>query len=197
MKKKMHAMLICVILLLCAGGWIWRYFSINAYYASLSDNTKAIYSAKEIIPFGTDYMSDSVCVDGYSIRVDGFEIVDFGAYVKTLELTQTFYRPDKLALVYITLFNENSSAEGVMLTELGLHGVDNYAGMDWDLLLALNPVLQGNFGIHLSPNTEYSLVLPFGLYKAYFGNSTWQNLEDYKFFLHITAYPTEKDIKVW
>ncbi len=32
-----------------------------------------------------------------------------------------------------------------MLTDLALHGVDNYAGLDWDLLVKLNPVLQGNY----------------------------------------------------
>ena len=83
-----------------------------------------------------------------------------------------------------------------MLTDLALHGVDNYVGLDWELLTKLNPVLQGNFGIHLSPNTEYQLVLPFDLQKAFFGSDTWRHLDKYSMYLHMTSFPMEKDIKV-
>lgn len=83
-----------------------------------------------------------------------------------------------------------------MLTDLALHGVDNYVGLDWELLTKLNPVLQGNFGIHLSPNTEYQLVLPFDLQKAFFGSDTWRHLDKYSMYLHMTSFPMEKDIEV-
>lgn len=52
-----------------------------------------------------------------------------------------------MALVHITLFNDNSVAECVMLSEFKLHGVDNYVGLDWDILTAANPVLQGIMGL--------------------------------------------------
>lgn len=84
----------------------------------------------------------------------------------------------------------------LMLTDLALHGIDNYAALDWDMLVALNPVLQGNYGISLSPETEYQLVIPFDLWKAFFGTDTWKHLNVYSLYLHMTDYPTEKDIKV-
>lgn len=57
-------------------------------------------------------------------------------------------------------------------------------------------VLEGNYGIRLSPNTSYSLILPFSFYERYFAIDTWKNLEECTFFLHITGYPVEKDIQI-
>lgn len=197
MKSRKIYWIVCVVFLLTIG-WFWRYSSLNRYYRSLSDKSRETYQIGEIVPFGTDFMDKDMCVDGYSIRVNKFEIEDYDSYLAsapfTLENAAT--SPDKVALVYVTLLNENSNAEGVMLTELKLHGIDNYSGLNWDILLAANPVLKGNYGIRLSTGTEYDLVIPFDLDQTYYGAYTWKHLDEYELFLRITAFPTEKDIQV-
>jgi len=196
--KVMHKIILGVILFAgLAVAWWMRYDSLNSYYSSFSGNKREIHQLEEIVSFDDNYIND-LCVSGYSIRVDNFTIQQFEDYInaKAIDEDMLLSKPDKIALVYITLFNENSAAEGIMLTAFGLHGVDNYVGLNWDLLLLENPVLQGNFGIGLSPNTEYKLVLPFDLYQEHFGDDTWRNIENYQFFLHTTAYPVEKDIQV-
>ncbi len=194
--KKGKYWIIALTVSLLSGLWFWRYISLNNHYNKISDQTRHIYPAGEIVPFGEDFIDKDLCVNGYALRVEKFEIVDGKSYIDSLEEKIYGSRPDKIALVYITLFNEDSDAPGVMLPTLRLYGVDQYSSMNWNLLDALNPVLKGNQGIRLSAGTEYSLVLPYNLFRNEYGTSTWRNLNNYAFFLRITSFPTEKDIKV-
>lgn len=197
MKSKRFAA-ICISVILLSALWAWRYISLNNYYSSLSDRSRKVYPAGEYVAFDTDWVTKDVSANGYTIRIDDFAVVDYEAYIASLdtEYDAPYRKPDKLALVYITLKNENSTEEGVMLTDLKLHGIDNYVGMDWDVLVMANPVLKGNYGIRLAQGKEYQLILPYDLEEEYFGKNTWRNIDDYMFYLHITAYPAEKDIKV-
>ena len=103
---------------------------------------------------------------------------------------------ERVALLYITLFNEDSDADGVMLTDFQLRGVDTIIYMDWDLLTAANPVLGENYGMKLSPGTQCSIVLPHKLEKDFLGSWTWNHFGDYKLYFRVTVHPTEKIIEV-
>lgn len=194
--KKRRVILFCAAAILLAGGWSWRYVSLNEYYNALSQETREVFALGDVVPFGEDYMTKGVSADGYSLRADRFEIVDYADYAAGLGVEQEDGAPEKLALVYITLFNEDNDGGGIALTAFQLHGMDNYVGLSWDMLTAANPELGDNYGIALSPGTEYELVIPFELDSALFGADTWRHLEDYTFYFQITAYPTEKDIRV-
>lgn len=198
MKIKGKTILSIIIVALIAATWGIRYTSLNSYYSSVSNNSRKVHPLGEIVSFDDNYMNKGLCVPGYSIRVNKFEICHFDDYVEYLSLdpNELFSKPDRVALVHVTLFNQNSTADGVMLTEFKLHGLDNYVGLDWDLLSVANPVLQDSYGISLSQGTQYDLVLPFDLYQDHFGTDTWKSIDKYHFFLHITAYPVEKDIQV-
>ena len=195
MKKKIYIVFLACSLL-ATGLWTWRYRSLNAYYSSMTNRSKEVFSMREIIPFEADFLTDDIQAAGCSIRVDDFEIVDFDSYSNQNSLIETTHKPEKLALVYVTLFNEGSDATNVLLTAFRLHGLDNYVGMSWDVLLATNPVLEGNYDIYLPPDTECGLIIPFELHSSLFGGDTWRNLDSYEFFFHVTSYPTEKDIQV-
>lgn len=187
-----------VVVAILSVAWVWRYVSLNAYYDSLYDISYDKYTIGEIVPFEQDWIGGYNQAEGYSVRVDDFVITDYDSYVRSAGITiaQPYAVPEKVALVYITLENSDSNAEGVMLTDLQLHGIDNYVGMDWEMLYALNPILEGNPGIHLPHNSNIQLVLPFDLYRNYFGTHTWNHLHNYEWYLRITAWPTAKDIQV-
>lgn len=197
MKFRRNISILCIIGLLSLL-WLWRYASLNNYYRSLTDKSREIYQIGDIVAFEDDYLAKDMSVDGYYLKVENFEIFNFSEYSEMVDFSTNDFEitPDKIALVYITLFNENSNAEGVMLTELKLHGIDNYAGMNWEILLAANPGLKGNYGIRLSPGTEYSLIIPFDLNSTYYEKNTWENIDQYNFYFRITSFPTEKDIQV-
>ena len=196
MKKRCVLSAVVVLTLLAA--WIWRYTTLNSYYEELSNMRKEVFSIHERVPFGEDYLDKDSRANGYWICVDEFEIVDYQEFIqeKAIILDEQDKLPEKLALVYITLSNTNSIDPGIMLVELDLHGIDSVASMDWDILTAINPVLEGNYGVSLKENSELKLTLPFGLNAALYSDETWNNLDRYNFYLRITNFPTVKDICV-
>lgn len=196
MKKK-HIIVLTIALLLVAG-WVWRYVTMNAYFDSLVTLEKETYQIGDVVPFEDDLGEGSANLNGYSLRVDNFEVQDFDAYVESIAFEpDEYYTPgERVALLYITLFNEDSDADGVMLTDFQLRGVDTIIYLDWDLLTAANPVLGENYGIKLSPGTEYSIVLPYKLQEEFFGSWTWNHFENYNLYFRVTVHPTEKIIEV-
>ena len=190
--------IIPIIVLLLVVGWSWRYITMNAYYDSFVTQKKVVFEIGEKVPFEDDQGKGKENLNGYSIQVNHFEVQDFSTYAESIgfEMDEHYYPGEKVALVSITLFNDNSEAEGVMLTYYDLNGVDQIINMDWDLLIAANPILEGNYGITLLPGTECNLVLPYKMQEEFFGSWTWNHFDDYDLFLKLTSYPTEKLIKV-
>lgn len=198
MNRKNKIIIRVVFVLVLVVCWTWRYISLNQFYDGISDVESAVFQMGQSVPFEDDRIGGYSQAEGYFICVDSFRIEEYEAYVESNDISfeRPFAAPEKIALVSVTLSNSTSEAEGVMLIDLQLHGIDNYVGMDWEMLYALNPILEGNPGIRLPHNTEVQLVLPFDLYRNYFGSFTWNNLSDYEWFLRVTAWPTEKDIRV-
>lgn len=198
MKKRLRLILILTLFVLLAVGWTWRYVTLNRHYDDLDNSEYKRYKAGEMVPFeddGNDFYTD---LNGYYICVDDYEVRDYDAYAAGvgISLSKTEDNPDKVALVYITLKNENCEPNPVMLTDFSLHGVDTVIPVEWTLLVKSNPALNGNTGIALEPGMEFQLVLPYVLKKGQFEGSTWRRIEDYKVFLQVTSALTTKDIAV-
>lgn len=196
MKRKIISyttLTICVVL--C---WSLQYNKINNYYEEISNLSVVEYRKGEEVLFETDFIEYGIKANGYMICVDKFEITDYTDYIRrsSIRASDSLIKPEKIALVYITLTNVNCDSEGIPLTEFSLHGLDSCIPMNWSLLSEINPVLQGSNGIRLNEGDSYALILPFNLYKRYFKTLTWKNIEAYDFFLRVTAYPTAKDILV-
>lgn len=196
--KNRKWILICIVAVVLAGLWVWRYTTMNTYYDSFANIRNVVYQAGEVVPFGDDKLVSTDNAKGYSIRVNSMEILEPQEFVQEtgISLYNLAIKPERIALVYITLFNEESDAEGIYLIDFELHGIDNYVGMNWALLAELNPVLQGAYGIRLEDHTQYELVLPFNVFEQYFDGYTWSNMDSYDWFLRITTWPNEKDIAV-
>lgn len=196
MKRK-HIIVLTLALLLVAG-WTWRYVTMNAYYDSLVTTQKVTYRIGDVVPFEDDLGEWKTNLNGYSLRVDKFEVQDFDTYAESIDFKpdESYIPGERIALLYITLFNEDSDANGVMLTDFQLRGVDTIIYLDWDLLTAANPVLGENYGMKLSPGTQCSIVLPHKLEKDFFGSWTWNHFGDYKLYFRVTVHPTEKIIEV-
>lgn len=188
--------LTCVLLTVLA--WITKFCSINDYYKSYSNNTSRQYSLHEWVEFGQDYLDYSVSANGYRVRANSCKIINGDEFAKLIDYSFEDEQscPEKLAIVTISLVNNNSTTEGVMLSELSLHGCDSIAYLNWDLLCAANPILENNLGIQTPPNTECTIVLPFVLSRQYYSRSTWENIDNYELFLRVTEYPTRKLILV-
>lgn len=196
--KKARLLLISAVLVLLAVGWTWRYVTLNNYYDDLDNRDYQLYQAGELVPFEDDGNDMDTDLNGYYIRVDGYEIRDYQDYLEdtAIFLPESDAAPDKLALITITLVNETCDPSPIMATDMMLRGVDSVIPMDWDVLVQANPILGGNTGIALNPGTECQLILPYGLRKDRFDGSTWRNIDEYKLFLQVTSSLTTKEIQV-
>ena len=139
-----------------------------------------------------------MAAEGYMLQVNRFEIVDYRAYTSALQYdgTDRSRIPDKIALVSVTVSQQNSSAEGFPLTELSLYTTDMLMNMDWDLLGVVNSILDGATGIRLQDGASCDILLPFDLYRYRFTSSEWNGLEQSSIWLQVTNYPTRKIIQV-
>lgn len=197
MKKRLRIIAVLLMVALLAAAWTWRYVTMNRYYDDLDNGDYKLYQMGDTVPYeddGTDIYTD---LNGYYIRADRFEIRDYDDYLKEAGITiDTDYPPQKLALVSVTLGNESCEEGGISLTELYLRGVDSVAVLDWDVVVAANPILQGNLGIAVEPGQTCKLILPFGLYEHSYSRRTWRYLDDYKLYLQVTNALTTKEIQV-
>lgn len=198
MKKPVRLVLVITIAALLAVGWTWRYVTLNQYYDNLDNGDYLLYQAGELVPFEDDGNDKSTDLNGYYIRVDGFETRDYDDYLEDtgISLPKREAEPDKLVLVKVTLLNESCDPNPVIVTDILLHGIDSVAYMDAEVLVAANPILDGNTGIALEPGTQCQLIFPFALYKHTYSHRTWNNLDNYKLYLQVTNSLTTKDIRI-
>ena len=183
----------CVLIAL----WIIRYVTFNAKWRQQNPlPVREIYQLGEMVPLEKDQINGRI-LDGYYVQVNSFEITEYEDYLAEKNISEDIYYPSssKLAIVKITIYNEDNETEGFAPTDMRLHGFDTFAGVNRWLLIALNPVLEGYAGIMLPPHSKCELIVPFDIQRHMHIN-VWDKLEQYEFFLHLTSRPEEKDIKV-
>lgn len=187
-----------LLLVLLAFGWYWRFSSLNRFYWELSQQKTEVYGSQEMVWFEDNYLEKDLQANGYGIRVDSFSIENYHEFMSanSYPIPEGEEPPQRIALVTVTLYNEDSTAPGVMLPELMLHGIDSYSNVDWDVLYMANPILNHKPGIHLEQGRECTLLLPFPLFEKQYNRTTWENMNGYDFFLRTTYYPTAKDIRL-
>lgn len=196
-KKKI---ILAVLGMIFVAAWIWRYCSVNRFYHEHTTKTIAYYSMDENVPFGDDFLALHESAEDCYINVDNYEIVDFDDYVLNNGIsldTRQVEIPEKLVLIQITLQNEGFENRTINFTNFSLFGVDSNAPMDYELLCQINPILSdGAWGITLPQKGVCQIILPYMLFADYYGYSTWNDLENYTFYLQCTSFPTVKCIQM-
>lgn len=197
MKKPWKMGLLIFAGTLLAAAWLWQYQRVNTFYRDLNNTTTEVYEIGTEVPFGDDYVGSKESARGYTLRVDDFRIVDSADFIgeQGFTVSEEYGFPEKLALVYLTLRNIDSTDTGITLPDLTLSGIDQNARIDWELLPLLNPVLENGYGIALQQGTDYRLVIPYQIYRCYF-SAAWDDLENYPLFFQMTTHPTRKRIQV-
>lgn len=195
MKKPVKLTAVAAAVLVLASAWYWRYDGINRYYQDYAGLGYESCELGETLCFGDDYIDTGLGASGYSIAAEGFKVVEYEDFAKELGYTETMIEPpERLAIVEVALKNDGSTDPGVMLPELTLHGLDFYTDMNLGLLVELNPVLEGNYGISLPDNSECRLTLPYNLRESQLSRNAWNRLDELPMLLQVTAYPTTKEI---
>lgn len=199
MKNKWLKRGILIVLLgLLIGAWTWRYVTLNRYYDNLDNGDYRLYQSGEFVPFEDDGLDLETNLNGYHLRVDRFEVKSTAECLKQwgVKANAEQFSAEKIALVYITLKNENCEPNPVKLSAMLLRGENSTAPMQYDLLISANPVLQGYTQVALNPGDECQIVLPYGLMRTVFSSHTWKNIEDESFYLGVTSGLTQKEVRI-
>lgn len=200
MKNKKLVFIICGLVILCAL-WGVRYHSLNEHFREMySQNTREEYGLNELVEFGENKDRNGFAYPGYSVAVQNFEIYDRADFeakygVNFDDYADSIYRvPCKVAVVSIRFESEGSDVECVRLDGFVLHGVDSYFYPEFPFTNVINPSLGDAMGISVADGHQCELELVYFLHEFRLSSSVWKNIDDYKMWLNVTSYPTEKEI---
>lgn len=198
MNKWLKRSSLIVIIILLSVAWTWRYVTMNQYYDELDNSDYRLYQSGEFVPFEDDGLDVDTDLNGYHVRVDRFEVKSTAECLREWNVNANAdnYTAEKMALVYITLKNENCDPNPVKLTAMLFRSEDYTAPMQYDLLTAANPVLQGYTQIALNPGDECQIVLPYGLVRTFFSTHTWEHIDEETFYLGVTSGLTNKEVRI-
>lgn len=197
MKRKIFGIIILMIVL---AGWLWRVVSLNAYWKSrLKEQKSFVYHMDEIVPFEQDQLDKYSNLEGYSICVTDFQIMDYEDFEEKYGESKRETSIDldrKVGLIYMTLYNADNDSDGITLTSFRLQSIDNLYMVDTELLTLVNPTLQkGDIGFRLPQDSTYNVVIPFRMLgRSYFGD--WSRIDQEEMYLRMTSRPSEKIIKI-
>lgn len=177
-----------------------------------------LYSMGEWIPFGNNRQNSyEESIEGYSIRVDEAEILTYEALLDKIGQTEetissmmdgnTEWCPEKVLFVTVTILNENSEADGVVLDELSCYGVNYDMNMDITLTIISNDFLMeahnsnlasyhGFLGCSVSSGAEAEVYLVYDFYEGFFSRRHWENLDDESIWLDMTWFPVRKTVEL-
>ena len=90
--------------------WGIRYHAVNTEYNEiLPENPVKIYGVGDWVPFETDFLDYDSSGEGYSIRVDRYEVVSRQEAMERWNADESVQieAGDKFLIVYVTLRNES------------------------------------------------------------------------------------------
>lgn len=200
-KKWVLISLFAAVLLVAWGIYVFRF---NKYYRDLDEVPSRDYTMGEFVAFDDNY-SFGAYYDGYSIRVNDYEIADTEEYVKRYGKKVSDFPTawERVCLVDITVrYDEDkkkeaasdNSEEGLWLGDLWLCGVDYYAGQNTEFFNLENPQMNGNSGIILEDGQEYDVCLVYNFVKNHLTAHYWKHMEELPIKLYMTAFPVQKNI---
>ena len=197
MKKKKRSLCIvgAVVLLLV---WMIMIVKFNIEQYRLDDIPEENYKIGEYVSYEDDY-AYGYYPKGYSIKANGYEILDTDKYLERFgQTTDDFeYFSEKVCIVDVTVRMdkkiEDEENEGLFLGDIMMCGFDYYVDQNEEFFMLENPKAEG-MGIILHDNMEFDAKLVFNLRRDMFTKYHWNHLEKEKMMMFLTAYPVQKNI---
>ena len=191
-KKGLRRILVLTLVAVLAIGWFVAYRAVNQWYEPLSNPTTTVtYEMGQRVPIGPEpeNLLKPDGMDGYSYRVEHWEIVDTDNYLQDMNLTDPWQedpsiKPEKLLLVTVTVTNENNGLNALNLLDLRVNMDPVQLLSAQQLCYDLYP--QGSYpaSLSLAITEEATVTLPYELNKYEFSRRHWRNLEDLPFYMY-------------
>ena len=195
--KRIRFLVPAVLLIIAISLWAIQYNNINRYFNNTYPLALKCYEAADVVPFEDNVLAGNE-LNGYKIEVNRTQIMETSRFLEIHNISNHKFEnlPEKVCDVELTIYNENSDAEGIYLPDLVLHGVDYQTDWNSDLMNILNSEMGGALGVSVPKGYEYTVHIVYNLRKMHFATKTWENMDNYSLFIKVTDYPSRIDIKL-
>ena len=195
--KRIRFLIPAVLLIIAISLWAIQYNNINRYFNNTYPLALKCYEAGDVVPFEDNVLAGNE-LNGYKIKVNRTQIMETSRFLETHNISNHKFEnlPEKVCDVELTIYNENSDAEGIYLPDLVLHGVDYQTDWNSDLMNILNSEMGGALGVSVPNGYEYTVHIVYNLRKMHFATNTWENIDNYSLFIKVADYPSRIDIKL-
>jgi len=191
-RKSLWRILILALVAVLAIGWFVAYRAVNRWYEPLRTPTTTVtYKMGQKVPVGPEpkNLLKPDGLDGYSYRVENWEIIDTDDYLQDMNLTDAWQedpslKPKKLLLVTVTVTNENNGLNNFNLSDLRVNMDPVQLFPTQQLCYDFHP--EGSYpgSLSLAITEEATVTLPYALNEYEFSWRHWRNLEDLPFYMY-------------
>ena len=205
MRRKTKCGIVVTVVMLLASAWIWRYVALNRLFEENYLPFPVEYAMGKEVEYGKNRIFFKCSSEGYSVSVQGKEILTFGEYAKKYGFSPSAYEdrygsgttPDAIVEVTVNIKNvDDASGEScVPLQEFILHGDVWSFGVDSALFLNSNPNWDPSVMLlSLDVGSECTVVLPFSIVDDLMPKNIRDHFDATDMWLLATNYPERTDI---
>ena len=221
MKKRRYIIPLLVVVMVVFATVIAQNHVFQFYETNFGIE-KEYYSMDEVVPFGADLVQTGSTAEGYSLRVDKAEVLTGDEFLERVGQTEETvssllgsstqyeaqYESMRMCFLTVTLYNDNSDADGVDIADFTLAGENYDVYMDRGYTVLANDFLLnankddlsgetgslGRTGIYLAPGKEAEIHIVYCFSRADISARRWNRLAEEPLWLQITYSPVEKNI---
>lgn len=196
--KKIWMAVATISLLMLIVIWFIVVVRLNAIQYRQDRIPVEYYDIGEYASYDHNYAYGSYA-DGYSIRANGYEILDTDEYLKKYGKTREDfdYSAERVCVVDVTVKFDGSVGkeknEGIQLGDIMMCGLDYFADQNEEFFRLENSDMKEQ-GIILYDKMEHNVKLVFNLHKMLFSPRNWKHLEKEDMMLFLTARPVQKNL---
>ncbi len=161
----------------------------------------------EMVGIGENFYLDAgENLDGYAVRVNGTELVDYQEYIELHggvlneeNFSDEYPTPDYICLLHLTLKNNGNTDGSIPLLNYSLYDKSLNLSVDFETLELIDANFDGIPFIRLREDTEADVTIPFIPSSYDMGvnrDKVNQMIENDKFYLPISYFPIRKVIEV-
>ena len=207
MRKQIKYSVATAVVLILAVAWVWRYTALNQLFEENYLPHPVEYSIGEEVEYGKNRIYYGCSSEGYSVVVQGREILSFDEYAGKYGFAPTAYEErfgsgtTPYAVVEVTAVIKNiddtSGESYVPLQEFMIHGNVWSFGIDTTLFMNSNPDWDPSVAnLYLDPGDQVTVVLPFSVVNSLIPERLKESFKIADMWLLVTNYPENINIRL-
>lgn len=194
---------VAVLALVCAGIWLYRYFSFNAEIAKTYTPKRIYYTVDETVEYENNIVNLHT-YNGCGMKLKKAQLLSMEDFCCQFGLLQTYsvmqeendiVIDSKICLLELEFINGSNRSLVFDLSDLVLCGREKVLNLS-TFVIEINPELnlEENNALQPEPGSSQTVLMPFLLTREGFTAKEWAQIEYYPLYLFVTQFPEERVI---